>query len=338
MTREPEPGRSPGELRDPFGSAAIDGAPATDSSVSIAPKEHPAFVRAVESAGGRVAPLGSTTTGLVWCDGTSEGCRRLETVLRGHPSIEWVQLPWAGVEHFIPLLRSLRGRRITWTCAKGAYSEPVAEHALALILAVLRHLPEKARLAGWQRPATGTTLFGRRVLIVGGGGIAARLAALLAPWEVDLTVVRPSASEVPGARRTVSTDEIDPELARAEIVVLAAPSTGGTAHLLNEQRLRLMQDRAVIVNVARGSLVDTAALVNELERGRFTGVALDVTEPEPLPQAHRLWEIPRVLVTSHSADTEEMVERLLAQRLETNTRAHLARSGYVGVIDPVKGY
>ena len=99
-----------------------------------------------------------------------------------------------------------------------------------------------------------------------------------------------------------------------------------------------MDERAILVNIARGSLVDTVALAEALERGHLAGAGIDVTDPEPLPDGHPLWTAPRAVITCHSADTEEMTAPLLASRVESNTRAFLGDGAFIGVVDPALGY
>ncbi len=224
-----------------------------------------------------------------------------------------------------------------WTSAKGAYSEPVAEHALALTLAGLREIPEKARRTSWT-PRSGETLFGRRVLIIGAGGIAQEIIRLLQPFHPDITIVRRSPGAVDGAARVVTVDRIDEVLPEAEVVIVAAASTGATAKLFDAERIGLMSPKAVFVNIARGAIVDTVALAEALNAGQLGGAGIDVTDPEPLPDGHPLWTAPRVVITCHSADTEEMVAPLLASRVESNVRALLGEGDFIGIVDPAAGY
>ncbi|OJX63908.1 MAG: hydroxyacid dehydrogenase [Micrococcales bacterium 73-13] len=300
------------------------------------PNAAPHLVAAVEAAGGEVAPIGPGTSALIWVHPSDPD--GLAAVLEAHPDIAWVQLPWAGVDAFAAVLAAHADRPVpVWTSAKGAYSEPVAEHALTLALACLRELPEKARRTSWTA-RSGETLFGRRVLIVGAGGIAQEIIRLLAPFETSITIVRRSPGEVPGADRVVTADRLDEVLPEAEIVILAAAATGETARLIDERRLALMDERAILVNIARGSLVDTVALAEALRRGHLAGAGIDVTDPEPLPDGHPLWTAPRAVITCHSADTEEMVAPLLASRVESNTKALLGDGGFIGIVDPAAGY
>ena len=305
--------------------------------ISVAPRPSPVFVAAVEEAGGTVVPLGDETRGLVWLSYSDPA--GLEAALSAHPRISWVQLPYAGVDAFADVLARHAGSVTPlWTSAKGAFAEPVAEHALMLTLSLLRVVPSRVQATSWQREQRGISLYGRDVVIVGAGGIALELMRLLEPFEVRVTIVRRGDAPVVGAARTVTADRLDEVLPAADVVVLAAASTPETARLLDARRLALLRPSAVLVNVARGDLVDTEALVEALRHERLWGAGLDVTAPEPLPDGHPLWGDPRVLITPHQADTPEMTAPLLAERIRHNVRAFLGDGALVGVVDPARGY
>ena len=331
--------RGSGELRDPLQGTGIplpDDRRPEPGPIAVLPSPAPHLVEAVERAGGTVAPLGPATRGIIWAHPSdAEGLGR---ALDAHPRVGWVQLPWAGVDAFAGVLAAHAARPLpVWTSAKGAYSEPVAEHALALALACLREIPEKARRTTWTA-RSGETLFGRRVLVIGAGGIARELIRLLEPFDAAITVVRRSPGAVEGAERVVTVERLDEVLPEAEVVIIAAASTGETARLLDARRIALMDDRAVLVNIARGAIVDAVALAAALAAGRLGGAGIDVTDPEPLPDGHPLWTAPRAVITCHSADTEEMVAPLLASRVESNVRALLGDGAFIGVVDPAAGY
>lgn len=331
--------RTSGELRDPLkgtGSPLPADERPVPGPIAILPNEAPHLVAAVEAAGGVVAPLGPDTAGLIWVHPSDSA--GLATVLADHPDIGWVQLPWAGVDAFAPVLSAHAGQAIPiWTSAKGAYSEPVAEHAVALALACIRELPEKARRTSWT-PRSGESIFGRRILIVGAGGVALEIIRLLQPFHPSITVVRRSPDAVPGTDRVVTAEHLDEVLPDAEIVILAAAATDETSRLIDARRIDLMDENAILVNIARGALVDAEALAAALERGHLRGAGIDVTDPEPLPDGHPLWTAPRAIITCHSADTDEMVAPLLASRVESNTRALLGDGAFIGVVDPAAGY
>ncbi|MGW9185347.1 D-isomer specific 2-hydroxyacid dehydrogenase family protein [Agromyces sp. NPDC055661] len=295
-----------------------------------------AVVAAVLGAGGEVRPLDDATRGLVWT--AASGAGDLDAVLAAHPRIAWVQLPWAGVDAFADVLRRHRDDGRTWTSAKGAYAQPVAEHALMLALAVLREVPHRVRANRWEADERGRTLFGAEVVVVGAGGIATELLRLLAPFDVRTTVVRRRDEPVADATRTVTEAGLGDALARADVVFVAAALTEASRGLIGADEFERMPRGAVLVNVARGAVVDTTALVGALGTGKLGGAGLDVTDPEPLPAGHPLWSSPNCLITPHVADTEEMVVPLFAERVARNVRAFLDGVPLEGRIDLHAGY
>jgi phosphoglycerate dehydrogenase-like enzyme len=323
--------RAPGEHRDPV--VGVRGSHPEAGPIAIAPETTSIYEEAVRQAGGVVAQLDDQTRGLIWLN--LDGPALAETLDR-YPGVGWVQLPLAGIERVADVVAA--HPHVTWTSAKGAFAEPVAEHAVMLTLAVLRGLPEKARSTSWAELKTGLSLFGRRVVIVGAGGVAIEIMRLLAPFEPFITIVRRAADPVPGADRTVATDRLMEVLPDADVVILAAAATQETRHLIGAAQLAAMMPTAALVNIARGHLVDQDALVDALNSGHLVGAGLDVTTPEPLPDGHPLWTAPRCVITSHSADTQEMVEPLLAERVRRNVEALLGDGAFVGRVDPEAGY
>jgi phosphoglycerate dehydrogenase-like enzyme len=301
--------------------------------VAVGPRDEAWVVDAIRRGGGEPVGLDQEPVGLVWTD--SRAVEELRDVLNGHPEISWVQLPMAGIERVAEA--GLLDHRRQWTSAKGAYAEPVAEHALALLLAGLRFLPERARAHSWGKPAA-LTLFDQPVTIVGGGGIASALLDLLKPFRARVTIVRQHPEPVPGAAVTVDSSRLREALAGARGVVLALALTPANHGLIGTKELEIMDEQAWLVNVARGGLVDTDALVEALRARTIGGAALDVTDPEPLPDGHPLWDLPNCLITPHTADTEEMTQPLLAARIAENVRRLANGQELTGRVDPDLGY
>ncbi|HVA75083.1 MAG TPA: D-isomer specific 2-hydroxyacid dehydrogenase family protein [Acidimicrobiales bacterium] len=301
--------------------------------VAIGPRSAPFAEDAVLAGGGVPVKVDEPADALVWL--SAHRMEALKEVLDREPRIRWVQLPFAGVEKAVEsgVIDSSR----QWSCAKGSYAEPVAEHALALALAGLRCLPERLRARSWGSPA-GTSLYGAPVTILGGGGITEELLRLLAPFRVESTVVRRQSKPVEMATRTVGSDKLEDALGSAIVVFVALALTPATDRIISRRQLEAMQDRAWLVNVARGRHVDTEALVEALRSGTIAGAALDVTDPEPLPDGHPLWGMPNCVITPHTADTWEMVWPRLAARIEENVAHFVAGEPLVGPVDPVHGY
>jgi phosphoglycerate dehydrogenase-like enzyme len=289
------------------------------------------WLRDAVSAGGGEPVTEGGADAVVWTDPKdAAGLRRL---LDDRPHIDWVQLPWAGIEPFVDVLDHDR----RWTCGKGVYADPVAEQALMLALAGLRGMATYAHATTWEGP-TGHNLIGARVVIVGGGGITESLVRLLEPFRCEIVVVRRTQQPFPGATRTVTADELDDELATADVVVLAVALTPETEGLFDERRLRLLPGHAWLVNVARGRHVVTDDLVRVLQDGAIGGAGLDVVDPEPLPDGHPLWALPNCFITPHVGNTPEMAVPLLSARVRENVRRYRSGEVLLGPVDVDAGY
>ena len=328
----------PGQHRDLPGSEVTVGRRVPGAGpIAVEPMQSELFVDAVRAAGGTVAPLGPETRGLIWL--SEKRAPELATVLAENPGISWVQLPWAGVDGFADIFSSLdHDSAPVFTSAKGSYAEPVAEHALMLALSLAREIPRKARDAVWQSERSGLSLYGNNIVIIGAGGITTELIRLLQPLRPDITVVRRRSGDVPGATQTVTSDRIAEVLPTADVVILAAAATAETRHIIGAGEIAALPDHAIIVNIARGSLLDADAALAALRAGPLWGVGLDVTDPAPLPADHPLWDEPNCVITSHSADTPLMTKHLLAERIGTNVAAFLAGTDLVGLVDTRDGY
>jgi phosphoglycerate dehydrogenase-like enzyme len=301
--------------------------------IAIGPKARSFAVDAVQRGGGTVVGVDESPDALVWLDPSDVA--GLGAALKAAPDAGWVQLPFAGIEPVVEA--GLIDPARQWTCAKGAYAEPVAEHALALALAGLRGLKVRAEARSWGTSA-GTSLYDRKVTILGGGGITTSLLEQLAPFRVEATVVRRSAEPVPGAARTVTTDQLHEVLPGATVVFLALALSPATMGIIGAEELDRMDREAWLVNVARGRHVDTDALLAALTSGSIAGACLDVTDPEPLPDGHPLWELPNCLITPHTADTWDMIKPLLGERIRINVERFSTGGELVGRVDPEAGY
>jgi phosphoglycerate dehydrogenase-like enzyme len=207
-----------------------------------------------------------------------------------------------------------------------------------MAIAGLRRFPERVRATSWGRQA-GVSLYDGRVTILGAGGITECLVDLLRPMRTEVTIVRRDGStSFPGAARTVGVGDLHAALPGADVVFLALALTPETERIIGATELALLEPHAWLVNVARGRHVDTDALVAALDAGTIGGAALDVTEPEPLPDGHPLWSLPNVLITPHTANTQEMAVPLLAARITENVRRFANGEELVGPVDPGLGY
>ncbi|GFZ77225.1 NAD(P)-dependent oxidoreductase [Nesterenkonia alkaliphila] len=301
--------------------------------VSIIGTDYPELQDAIGTAGGEVVSDPTEAEGVV-VSFAGQVQELMETFQKA-PALSWVQLPSAGIERFTEALKERP--ELLWTSAKGAYALPVAEHALTLTLALLRELPTRVRARSWAA-ATGTSLHGLKVLVVGAGGVGLEIVRLMKCFDTRVTVVRRLADPVETADATITLEDLDQHLPDTDVVVLAAALTPGTRHLISAHQLGLLPETAVLVNVGRGGLVDTPALVTALQEQKLAGAGLDVTDPEPLPEGHPLWEEPRALITPHAADTLEMIKPLFAARVGENIRRISAGEVPAGVVDAAAGY
>jgi phosphoglycerate dehydrogenase-like enzyme len=290
---------------------------------------------AVVQGGGRLADAREGDA-LVWMDPSDpEGLR---TVLASSPA-RWVQLPFAGIEEFLAAGVIEPGR--TWTCAKGIYGPSTAEHALALVLLAARELHRHVRARRWRKrgdAAATRRLAGGTVLIVGTGGIGRALAGMLAPLGPRVIAANRGGRPMAGAERTVRVADLPGVVAEADWIVLAPALTPETERLFDAAMLARLKPEAWIVNVGRGRLIDTPALVDALRDGRIAGAALDVTDPEPLPDGHPLWNMENVVITSHAANTWAMAVPELAALVERNVARFARGEKLEGLVDLSLGY
>ena len=309
--------------------------PISSPRVAIHPRERQprladALERAAQAAGSSlVAPAEAEV--LLEAGGTPE---QLVAVLEDAPQLQWISLPAAGVEKFVPLVDEAR----IWTCARGAYGPVVAEHALALTLAGLRDIPHFSRANGWEERRLGRSLQDVRVTVLGGGDIARCFIRLLEPFGTDVTVVRNRELPVPGAARVLPPSGLHEALDNADVVVVALALTPTTTRIIDADTLDAMPEHSWLVNVARGGHVEQEALMKALHEGTIGGAALDVTDPEPLPADHPLWSAPNLLVTPHVANPPEVAYRRLAEQAEENLRRFTGGRELLGRIDPQLGY
>ncbi len=247
-------------------------------------------------------------------------------LVRHQPRLRWVQLPTMGYDpvelHGVPA-------GVTVTTAGDAYAPTVAEHALTLLLALVRRLPEALRNAEqhrWdQSGAVGIgTLHGATVAVVGFGNIGREVAVRLRGFGARVVAVTRSGQPDPLADEVVAADRLHDALGRSDAVVLAVPLNAQTRHLVDARALAAMRPHTLLVNIARGGVVDQAALATALAEGMLGGAGLDVTDPEPLPPDDPLWTLPNALITPHVAGYGgDVAPRRILALVERNLRAFI---------------
>jgi phosphoglycerate dehydrogenase-like enzyme len=222
------------------------------------------------------------------------------------PRLRWIQATSAGIGEFLQRYQLLQSS-ITFTTAAGVHAKPLAEFALLGLLYFWRDVPRLLREQAahrWERYAN-RDLAGRRVLIIGLGGVGRELARTCAALGLEVWGTKRSADSVApaGVSILIAHKDILGVLPKMDALILACPLTPATRHMIGAQQLAALPLSAVLVNVGRGGLIDEPALIEALRNGRLAGAALDVFETEPLPDANPLWDMPNVLVSPHSAST-----------------------------------
>ncbi|HEX5069530.1 MAG TPA: D-2-hydroxyacid dehydrogenase [Vicinamibacterales bacterium] len=258
--------------------------------------------------------------------------------------VRWVQSTAVGVEWLAPLLS---GSDVVVTNVRGVHSDTIAEHAMALVLALRRRLhtavarqADRASAQTELQEVRNPSLAGSRLVVVGLGAIGSSVARLGRGLGMRVTGVRRRADQpVPdGIDQVYGPDGLKTALATADAVVLAAPKTAQTRAMIGAEELASMRPSAVLVNVARGRLIDDAALVAALERGTIAGAGLDAFAREPLPDSDPLWRLPNVLITPHTApfggDYWEQAADFFLQNLERFRRGE----PLLNVVDRAGGY
>lgn len=269
-------------------------------------------------------------------------------LLAAAPALRWVHSAAAGVTSL--LTPALRSRQVELTNSAGVMAVPIAEHVLGGLLYLLRSLDvavAQQREARWDKAAfVGAQARMReigecRVLIVGAGGIGCAIAERLTLLGARCTAIRrrPELGAPRGFARAVGPGALDVELENADVIVLAAPLTEQTRDLLTAARLDRLPPDAIVVNVARGALLDEAALVERVRDGRLRGAVLDVFRSEPLAAASPLWQLPQIVITPHVAAVSpaRFWEREIALFLD-NWHRWAAGEPLRNVVDQTAGY
>jgi len=260
--------------------------------------------------------------------------------------LKWLHSTAAGVAQL--MYPELRQSGIAVTNASGVHTIPIAEHVLGLLLALARRFPssfrhQAARHWGqqdiWDEPVKPRELRGATLLLVGLGAIGREIARLARALGMRVAAVTRSGRDLTGVTDLVVPPiELDALLAQADFVVLAAPETPETHHLIDAQRLARMKPSAYLVNVARGSLVDEPALIAALRERRIAGAALDVAGEEPLPESSPLWPLENCFLTPHLSGAGDALWPRQAELLLDNLERWFAGRGLRNRVDLARGY
>lgn len=265
--------------------------------------------------------------------------------LRAATNLRWVQAHSAGVDRYMRTPELVQSERIVFTNMRGVHGPAIADHVFAGLLALTRLLPgylENQRQSRWGAApgdAHAIALQGRTLLVVGLGGIGTEIAKRGHAFGMRVWATRRSDAPAPEfVARCERPEKLLELLPEVDVVALAVPLTAETERLFDARAFEALKPGAYLVNIARGKVVDTAALVAALKSGRLAGAALDVTDPEPLPATHELWKLANVVITPHVAADAELTEERHRELFAENVRRFGAGEPLLNVVDGSAGY
>ena len=264
------------------------------------------------------------------------------------PNLRWLAMPSAGADHVIRA-GLMRPDGPIVTTANGVHSVPIGEFVFSMFLAWLRHWPqivEAQRISTWpKRPEwqqlRGRELYGSTLLVVGFGAIGRYVARLGRGFGMHVIATHRTAqagASDPEANEILPMSRLHDALARADFVVLAVPATSQTHQLIGAAELRAMKPTAFLVNIARGTIVDEAALIDALRSGEIGGAGLDVVEHEPLPSDSLFWTLPNVIITPHISGSTDQYSRRFTDLFLDNLARYRTSQPLRNVVDPTHGY
>ncbi|MEH6788987.1 D-2-hydroxyacid dehydrogenase [Parasphingorhabdus sp.] len=263
---------------------------------------------------------------------------KMAEIISAATNLKWLNSIYAGVEHFP--LDQLKAQGTILTNGAGLNSAPIAEFALMMMLSAAKRsdrIVDSQRQRNWLEQPPGTTeIDDSKALIIGYGGIGQQIAKKLSGFDVEVTAVRRTPT---GEPNVIGLDAWRDRLGEFDWVFVSAPATSDTRHLLGADEFAAMKDTAWLINVARGTLVDQDALLTALNDKTIGGAALDVTDPEPLPADHPLWDAPNCIITMHLSGVAQsrMFQRAAARFVE-NLKRYRAGETMIAQADFDRGY
>ena len=262
-------------------------------------------------------------------------------ILKYAKALKWLQLNNAGTEGYCD---GALPEEVLLTNATGAYGLAISEHMVGMLFELQKKLnlySRNQREHVWRSEGHVRLIEGSRVLVIGLGDIGTAFAQKMKGLGCrTIGIKRREARKPEGVDDLFLMDRLEKQLPLADIVALCLPGNQDTFHLLNEERLAMLKQSAVVLNVGRGITIDTEALVRALQEGRIAGAALDVTDPEPLPAAHPLWDMDNVILTPHISGSfllPETLEKILHICIE-NLECYLVKRPLRNVVDRKTGY
>lgn len=266
--------------------------------------------------------------------------------LRAAKNLVWIQAQSAGVDRYMTIPELVANDHVLLTNMRGVTGPAIADHAFAMLLALTRDLPihlEGRETGAWNKEGSNDlqpiALQDRTLLVVGLGGIGTEIARRGHGFGMRVIATRRTDEPAPDFVDQVGKpNELRTFLAKADVVAICVPLTNETEHLFDRAAFAAMKPQSYLINVARGKIVDTAALVEALTSKHLAGACLDVTDPEPLPKHHPLWRMANVVVTPHVASRAELSDERGWALFRENMRRFDAGEPLLNVVDKQAGY
>ena len=255
------------------------------------------------------------------------------------PNLKWIQLSSAGINH-VPIDKIL-SQDIMLTNNKGGYSIPIAEWIVLKLLEMIKNTREfynKQNEKVWKMDTSLMEIQGRTVGFIGTGSIASEAAKRLEAFGLNIIGINSSGKEVEYFHQCFSIDKINKVVSKCDFLVIATPYTEKTHHLIDEVVFSHMKDGTYLVNIARGSIIDEKALINNLKSGKIKKAALDVFEVEPLPENSPLWEMENVIISPHNSWVSDMNSNKRYEIVYENMKNYINGEKLVNIVDIKRGY
>ncbi len=253
-----------------------------------------------------------------------------ESEIQKAGNLRWLQLTWAGADKYTKMKAFPSG--VTLTNASGAFGKIIAEYAIGTVIALYRSFSvywDNKQKHLWKKSDSSSTIYGKKVLILGTGDIGRNIAHRIKAFETEVIGIKRTLSsgtseQLKDFDQVYDLTALDQQLQKADIVIACLPGTPETKGILNYDRLHFMKKEAVLVNIGRGTLIPTEDLVRTLQEGHLKGAALDVFETEPLPENSSLWNMENVILTPHIAgpsfggntEVQDMIWNICMENLE----------------------
>lgn len=311
-----------------------------DSAISALQRSAPANVKIVAVTPSQIGAEIADANALITPKLTAE-------LLHAAPKLQWAQILNAGVEDAIPLVK---GTDVTLTNLKVVLGPEVADHAMALLLALTRGLYQTIPARKWEIPSNVsriTELDGKTCVILGFGGVGTQIAARAAGFGMNIIAIDPkdlpqyatrNAPPFSLLKQMVKPDQLDTVLPQADVLFVTVPETPATKGMIGAKQFSELKQGAYFIAVSRGTVYSADALVESLANKHLSGAGLDATDPEPLPTDSPLWKFENVLITSHIAGASDQSGTRVFDLLRQNIRLFAEGKPLINTVDKVKGY